>query len=46
MEGIKTSKEKNSIKLVCLFGMSSNSVLLNAKDRFFFYENGETFVFL
>ena len=36
MEGIKTNKEKNSIKLVCLFGMSSNSVLLNAKDRFFF----------
>ena len=30
------------MKLVCLFGMSSKSVLLNAKDRFFFDENGET----
>ena len=37
MEGIKTNKEKNSIKLVCLFGMSSKSVLLNAKDRFIYF---------
>ena len=43
----KTQTKKKIQSNLCLFGMSSNSVLLNAKDRFFFFdENGETIVFL
>ena len=36
-EGIKNKQRKKfNETCVCVFGMSSNSVLLNAKDRFFF----------